>query len=464
MRTILASMMLAAAAHAEAFRAIDETFTFEVTTVSNVTGEPTDADSVPTYRVYEDETATPILTGSMALLDSANTDGWYSEQITCSAANGFEAGKSYRIRIASVVGGANGATERQLTVSSQLVATTLKTSYLPSATSGASGGLFVAGSNADTTVNFNGTLSGNVGGIAGTINSLDALDTAQDANASTLVGMVNDVIAETDAIDTAIAAIGTLLLDVPTNAEFAARTLTSAAYGTASAQSAILADTAATLTQASTAATQSSAANAIVGSGAYGNQALKTTMDAKASQTSVDDVPTAAENATAILAASLNIGTVQQSLEYLRAAFVSSGVLSEAALAEAPSGGGGGASQPRINEPPAKAYTIAVGSRTDGVLECPQPLRLSPGATNIPFGIDMSPLYGTVRVFDVGEPVVSGGDVTATELGPHDWIAMVQTSGTVTAGERRIITVPVTMRTGETEQVRVKLWGMTEVE
>ena len=125
-------------------------------------------------------------------------------------------------------------------------------------------------------------------------------------------------------------------------------------------------------------------------------------------------------------------------------------------------GGGGGTSQPRINEPPAKAYTVAVSTRSDGTLECPSPLRLPPGDTNIVFGIDMSPLYGQVRVLDVGEPTVSGGDVTATELGPHDWIAMAQLGGIVTAGERRIITVPVTMRTGETEQVRVKLWGMTE--
>jgi len=76
---------------------IDDLLTFAIVTTRVDTGAATDADSAPAYRVYEDETATPILTGTMALLDSANTAGFYSEQITLSAANGFEKGKSYNI-------------------------------------------------------------------------------------------------------------------------------------------------------------------------------------------------------------------------------------------------------------------------------------------------------------------------------------------------------------------------------
>lgn len=87
---------------------IDDLLTFPVNTHSPSTGAATDADSVPTYRVYEDETATAILTGSMAKLDDANTVGFYSEQITLSAANGFEVGKSYTIYISAVVGGVTG--------------------------------------------------------------------------------------------------------------------------------------------------------------------------------------------------------------------------------------------------------------------------------------------------------------------------------------------------------------------
>ena len=87
---------------------IDDTCTFYVNTHTPGTGAAVDADAAPGYRIYEDETATPILTGTMALLDDANTVGFYSEQITISAANGFEQGKSYVIRKTLVVGGVTG--------------------------------------------------------------------------------------------------------------------------------------------------------------------------------------------------------------------------------------------------------------------------------------------------------------------------------------------------------------------
>ena len=90
-------------------RQIDDLLTFVCNTHRVDTGVATDADSVPSYRVYEDETTTPILTGSMALLDSANTAGLYSEQITLSAANGFELGKSYTIYISATVNGVTGS-------------------------------------------------------------------------------------------------------------------------------------------------------------------------------------------------------------------------------------------------------------------------------------------------------------------------------------------------------------------
>ena len=82
---------------------IDDLLTFCCNTHVFSTGAAADADSVPTYRVYEDETTAPILTGSTALLDSANTVGFYSEQITLSAANGFEKGKCYSIYITATV-------------------------------------------------------------------------------------------------------------------------------------------------------------------------------------------------------------------------------------------------------------------------------------------------------------------------------------------------------------------------
>lgn len=82
---------------------IGDNLTFSVCTHDPDTGVLTDADAVPTYRIYEDETATAILTGSMAKLDDTNTTGFYSEQVAVTAANGFEDGKSYTIYISATV-------------------------------------------------------------------------------------------------------------------------------------------------------------------------------------------------------------------------------------------------------------------------------------------------------------------------------------------------------------------------
>ncbi len=88
---------------------IDDALTFYCNTHTASTGAETDGDAAPTYRIYENETATPILTGTMALLDGDNTVGFYSEQITLSAANGFEKGKCYCIRISATVATIAGA-------------------------------------------------------------------------------------------------------------------------------------------------------------------------------------------------------------------------------------------------------------------------------------------------------------------------------------------------------------------
>ena len=82
---------------------LGDNVTFSVTTHDPDTGVLTDADSVPTYRLYEDETATPILTGSTAKLDDANTTGFYTELVACTTANGFESGKTYTIYLIATV-------------------------------------------------------------------------------------------------------------------------------------------------------------------------------------------------------------------------------------------------------------------------------------------------------------------------------------------------------------------------
>ena len=156
-------------------REIDDALTFTVNTHSPSTGAATDADAVPTYRVYEDETSTPILTGSMALIDSANTAGFYSEQITLSAANGLEVGKSYNIYITATVGGVAGTTTRSF----QMGTAPLTSSDLPTNF----GDLAITATTGRVTVGTNSDKTGY--SISGTITTLDALDTAQDAQHST---------------------------------------------------------------------------------------------------------------------------------------------------------------------------------------------------------------------------------------------------------------------------------------
>lgn len=89
-------------------RNINDYLTFQCNTHAADTGSATDADSAPIYRIYEDETATPLLTGSLAKLDDANTTGFYTERVQLTAANGFEVGKSYTIYIEATVGSITG--------------------------------------------------------------------------------------------------------------------------------------------------------------------------------------------------------------------------------------------------------------------------------------------------------------------------------------------------------------------
>jgi hypothetical protein len=115
-----------------------------------------------------------------------------------------------------------------------------------------------------------------------------------------------------------------------------------------------------------------------------------------------------------------------------------------------------GTTQPRVNKPAAPAYRLKISSMADGTYKCTKPIRLRPGelvGTGIPVGIDMSPQFGDTFVETVGTPTVSGGSLTADDLGPRDTEAMITVDGTATASESRTITVPVTMETGETVSV-----------
>ncbi len=82
---------------------LEENLTFTVQ-ASDGTGAAADATGNVNYQVFEDETATPII-DTTAMSKLASKTGFYSEQIDCSTANGFERFKSYTIRITATVSG-----------------------------------------------------------------------------------------------------------------------------------------------------------------------------------------------------------------------------------------------------------------------------------------------------------------------------------------------------------------------
>ena len=96
--------------------------TFSICTHDADTGALTDTSAAPAYRVYEDETAGAILTGTMTKLDDANTLGFYTELIACTTANGFEVGKSYTVYIEAIVDGITGGIAYGFTVESDVAA------------------------------------------------------------------------------------------------------------------------------------------------------------------------------------------------------------------------------------------------------------------------------------------------------------------------------------------------------
>lgn len=72
------------------------------------TGQLTDDDAAPTWRIYEDETGAAIANGTMAKLDDGNTLGFYTELVACTVVAGFEDRKNYTIYIEATVGGDTG--------------------------------------------------------------------------------------------------------------------------------------------------------------------------------------------------------------------------------------------------------------------------------------------------------------------------------------------------------------------
>ena len=81
---------------------LGHTLTFTVRSF-NASGGSFDADSPPTFSIYEDSVDTPVVTGTMSKLDDADTVGLYSKTITLNGENGFTVFKTYTIDITAVV-------------------------------------------------------------------------------------------------------------------------------------------------------------------------------------------------------------------------------------------------------------------------------------------------------------------------------------------------------------------------
>lgn len=81
---------------------LEETIYVDFITSSPTTGAAADADSTPTCEIFEDTSDTAILTPTVVKRTSKT--GNYRVPVVCTAANGFEAGKSYAVIVSATVG------------------------------------------------------------------------------------------------------------------------------------------------------------------------------------------------------------------------------------------------------------------------------------------------------------------------------------------------------------------------
>lgn len=83
--------------------ALEETIYIDFVTSAPTTGAAANADSTPTAEVFEDATDTAVATPTVT--QRSGKVGNYRVPISCTAASGFEAGKSYNVIVSATVGG-----------------------------------------------------------------------------------------------------------------------------------------------------------------------------------------------------------------------------------------------------------------------------------------------------------------------------------------------------------------------
>lgn len=203
---------------------IDDNLTFPCNTHSPTTGAGTDADSVPSYRVYEDETGTPLLTGSMAKLDDDNTIGFYTEQIALSAANGFEKGKSYTIYVSATVSSVTGTMSHSFQIEAEVDANRLNWANVdnPTTTVGLSGTSIKTATDVETDTAdiqskigtpVGASISADIADVEGKVDDLETrLGTPSDlGSGATIAANLVDIENQTDDIPAILEDTGTTL-------------------------------------------------------------------------------------------------------------------------------------------------------------------------------------------------------------------------------------------------------------
>jgi hypothetical protein len=190
---------------------IDDILQHKVQTSSVTTGAATDADAVPTWRVYEDSTTTPVTTGSYTTFNSLA--GFYNAAITLAAAIGYEKGKNYYIRysatVASIIGADVDTFQIEAEVDANSVSITVNAN-VSSVSAGSFQSITIGSVAATVNANVASVSSGafqsvTIGSVAGTVGSVAA---AVTVNATSQAAIVDAVWAETAAGYTTAGSMG----------------------------------------------------------------------------------------------------------------------------------------------------------------------------------------------------------------------------------------------------------------
>jgi hypothetical protein len=227
---------------------------FTVTNATNLTGAVTFGSTwgitgAATFTAGIVTNITGNLSGSVGSLTTNNDKTGYSLTVTPPTAATTAAAVWDVVLSGHLTSGTTGAALNAAGSAGDPWATAIPGAYgagtaghrlgnIPDVAAGAAGGLFIAGTNAATTVTITGSLSGTVGGIAGTTQTLDALQTALNSThgagswaTATGFSVAGDAMTLTSGERTAVAAaVTTVALTESYAADGAAFTLAQGLY------------------------------------------------------------------------------------------------------------------------------------------------------------------------------------------------------------------------------------------